>query len=140
MAGAGVLVALALTITFAGSASADTLFTGYSGNAASNASLYYQYDTCDSAGYCHIKVTETEVADNPKWCWDGWGSVLVMHYKTRSSSNEQQRDLTKAGDCDYNFGGPIDSSGYKGVWFEVCNWNPSTDQRYTCGRLHKFPE
>jgi hypothetical protein len=131
--GVGGVVAMVLTIAFAAPASAATLFTAHTKNEATGASLLYHYDRCNSAGYCHIVVTDAQVVDMEDWCGDGWGGVLSMHH----SDSDTPEDLAVSADCNEAWGRDIDRTGYKDVWFEVCNLNATTGQRYSCVRLHK---
>ncbi|WP_251096669.1 hypothetical protein [Streptomyces sp. Caat 7-52] len=57
-----------------------------------------------------------------------------MHFKTTLYS--VARDLVHSRDCDSASGQDIEGTGYKDVWFEVCNENLSGD-RPSCARLHK---
>jgi hypothetical protein len=134
------LTGLALSLALAGSvavatpASAATQFWAYTTNYDAYASLYYQYDQHDSAGYYHISVTDASVKDTGP-CGDGWGGVLRMYYTNRY--DEVQETLAYAQDCSSKSARDQDKTGYKDVWFEVCNWNTTTGEAYTCVRLHK---
>jgi hypothetical protein len=136
MVGAGVVAGLALPLAVAAPASAATFFWAFTRNEAASAELYYHYDKCDSAGYCHIKIENATVDDQVRD--DGWGGVLVLHRKTRPGSPYPDVvDLISARDNGYDILPSFERNGHKDVWFEVCNWNPGTGQRYDCVRLHK---
>jgi hypothetical protein len=138
MAGAGVVIGLLLPIAVAAPASAATLFVGSTTNGAASALMYYQYDQCNSAGYCHISVSAAQVEDSafPPWAGDGWGGILYMHYTTRTGTYRE--NLGVAPDEGWKFVDDFERTGYKDVWFQVCNYNESTGERYSCARLRKF--
>ena len=136
MAGAGVVAGLVLSLAVAAPASAATFFWANTKNEAAGANLYYHYDKCDSAGYCHIKIERASLDDHKDG--DGWGAVLVLHRKTRPGTpSADVVDLLSIKDKGFDLLGLFERNGHKDVWFEVCNWNPGTGARYHCARLHK---
>jgi hypothetical protein len=140
MAGAGVLAGLVLSLTIAAPASAATFFHAWTNNEAANAELYYHYDKCDKDGYCRISVEGAQVSDSleDKWRGDGWGGQLFMHYEPNSGGTFTEV-LATALDEDWGFRPDFTRTGYKNVWFEVCNRQDSTDRiaYSSCVRLHK---
>ncbi|MEU1940974.1 MULTISPECIES: hypothetical protein [unclassified Streptomyces] len=131
--GVGVMAGVvALAIASAAPASAATYFWADTTNRAAHANLYYQYDSPNN-GYYHITVDTVSVNDSSYG--DGWGGRLYMHYTSRTGTHTE----TLATAPDEGFDGPADfeRTGYKDVWFELCNHSDSTGQIASCARLHK---
>ncbi|MEU0878283.1 hypothetical protein ABZ345_06760 [Lentzea sp. NPDC005914] len=140
MADAGVVAGLVLSLTVAAPASAATTFYALTNNEAASALVRYHYDKCDKNGYCHISVQEAQVSDGSadKWRGDGWGGQLFMHYKPDSGGTFTEV-LATAVDDGWGFRPNFERTGYKDVWFDVCNHEDSTDliAWSSCVRLHK---
>ena len=110
-------------------------FVGSSTNGATSASVKYRYWSQGGDWY-GIEYQSPTSGDNFDWWGDGWGGILVMHYDGYGLPNRQEPiAMNKDGSSVLSVGDTL--SNVKNVWFEVCNYNWSTEQRASCQRLHK---
>ncbi|MFF3584560.1 hypothetical protein [Streptomyces mirabilis] len=107
-------------------------FEAYSSNNASYGYLDYRYESTGGGWY----KAEFYLAnlDDLKY-GDGWGGVIRINYGTPAGAKWGIVAQVDDGGLDFNPGETY--YNVKDVWFEVCNWNPSSGATYSCMRMHK---
>ncbi|WP_190199961.1 hypothetical protein [Streptomyces djakartensis] len=137
MLAAGLTATLAAIPTTSSAAQAETaataasLFSAYTTNGAAYGNVSYTYWSTGD-GYYGIEVTSPYAVDiRPN---DEYGAVLRMHYDSRSGTG-QVRSLVKVLPEEYGTGSSFSGTGYRNVWFDVCNWHWLSEAVYSCARL-----
>ncbi|MEV2210947.1 hypothetical protein AB0H86_05495 [Streptomyces sp. NPDC050997] len=123
--------ATALTIGFAGSAEANAwaFYTAVTTDpaAAGSARLEYRYEPDGSGAY----TAYVRGGGVTSYYSDGHGAILRMHDGSATIDKWKTVDAGTAGT------GSVEYPGVQSVWFEVCNYNLSTNATYSCARLRK---
>ncbi|WDT58504.1 hypothetical protein [Streptomyces sp. G7(2002)] len=128
----------AMALTAATPAEATPAWTNWatyeatSSNNASYGTLDYRYESTGGGWY---KADFSYINLNDMRGGDGWGSAIRSHYDTPSGA--QWGLLAQVDDFGGEFRPGETYYNVKNVWFEVCNWNPSSGAMNSCVKMRK---